>query len=139
MLSTFPLGHVLCYACCSAIVEKTPSRLQPSCPFCREHFTIDGVRLIHIDLPNGGSSSGWSTPRKFPCVEANPLDVAAAEGWPKKAAALVDPGARSHAEIRRLENKIHSVANRKCSVEEVKTLKDELELWLAGVKSNDQV
>lgn len=138
---SLPCGHILCYACCSSIVEKTPSRLAPSCPYCREHFTIEGVRLIRMDLPGGSSASGWSAPRKFPCVEANPSEQSS-DSWTKKASNGLHapaPASRNSAEVRRLESKVHSVANRKCSVEEVKTLKEELEGWLvADVKSNDQ-
>lgn len=51
-----PCGHVLCAECASTIIQKTSQRLQPACPFCREHFTEDGVRVIRIDF--SGSSGG---------------------------------------------------------------------------------
>ncbi|KAJ8501719.1 hypothetical protein ONZ45_g12058 [Pleurotus djamor] len=67
---SIPCGHVLCASCCSTIVEKTAARLQPVCPFCRESFTNDSIRLIRLDFP----TSGWSTPRrKGGTIEANVL------------------------------------------------------------------
>ncbi|KAI5122837.1 hypothetical protein M0805_003132 [Coniferiporia weirii] len=58
-----PCGHVLCESCATTIVEKTSPRLQPACPFCREHFTTDTIRVIRIDFSqsSGGGASGPST------------------------------------------------------------------------------
>ncbi|OCB86990.1 hypothetical protein A7U60_g5962 [Sanghuangporus baumii] len=58
-----PCGHVLCATCAETIIEKTSPRLAPLCPFCREGFSRDGVRVIRIDFSGssgGGSSSGMN-------------------------------------------------------------------------------
>ncbi|KAG2346438.1 hypothetical protein BDR05DRAFT_878523 [Suillus weaverae] len=123
-----PCGHVLCWGCCHKIVEKTLPRLQAACPFCSDHFTSDDVRLIRIDFPESGRlTSRWrgglSPSRRkdrFPLIEP---DVP-----------------RTHAETRRLEDKVARVAARKCSVEEVSTLHNELQDWLThDEKSHDQL
>jgi len=54
---TRKLGHVLCSSCCHKIIEEALPRLQPACPFCRDHFTRDDVRLIRIE---SSASSGWT-------------------------------------------------------------------------------
>lgn len=47
---------------------------------------------------------------------------------------------RSRAEARRLEDKVATVAAKKCSVEEVSSLHKELQEWLTSeVKEDDQV
>ncbi|KAG7095241.1 hypothetical protein E1B28_006015 [Marasmius oreades] len=141
-----PCGHVLCANCCNAIVEKTSERQQPACPFCREHFSTDDVRLIRTDF----SSSAWSTSRRLPA----PLETsnynknhknfndAAAAHWAKREERLPLPEggcSRVREEARRLEDKVAKVAAKKCSVEEVSTLHRELEDWLnSAVKDPDQ-
>ncbi|KII85528.1 hypothetical protein PLICRDRAFT_31715 [Plicaturopsis crispa FD-325 SS-3] len=125
---SIPCGHVLCRNCCNSIVEKTPSRLHPVCPFCREQFASDNVRLIRIDF----TASRWNTPRmRSGTLEANvdsPNDAPLTKSFP-----FVEPGFnRSRAEARRLEDKVAKVAAKKCSVEEVSTLHKELEDWLTS-------
>ncbi|KIK45727.1 hypothetical protein CY34DRAFT_42464, partial [Suillus luteus UH-Slu-Lm8-n1] len=134
---SIPCGHVLCSSCCHKIVEKTLPRLQPVCPFCRDHFTSEDVRLIRIDF----SASGWAnTRRRGGLTEA--LDIAD-RSTPRREDRFpfVEPGSsRTRAEARRLEDKVAKVAAKKCSVEEVSTLHNELQDWLThDEKSNDQL
>ncbi len=136
------VGHVLCASCSTTIADKTPSRLKPVCPFCREEFTANDIRLIRTDF-SSGSSGGFTTPRRFPPpMEASKSD-SATDLWARKAERflLSDVGcSRSREEARRLEDKVAKVASKKCSVEEVSTLHNELEEWLtSAVKSGDQV
>lgn len=122
-LTSVTLGHVLCSTCCHKIVEKTLPRLKPVCPFCREQFTSDDVRLIRIDF----SASGYATPRRRGGAhEALDNSTRHAPRFP-----IVEPGfSRTRAEARRLEDKVAAVAAKKCSVEEVSTLHQELQEWL---------
>lgn len=134
---SIPCGHVLCSSCCHKIVEKTLPRLQPVCPFCRDHFTSDDVRLIRIDF----SASGWATTRRRGGL-TEALDIA--DRTPSRRDdrfPLVEPGfSRSRAGARRLEDKVAKVAAKKCSVEEVSTLHDELQDWLThDEKPHDQL
>lgn len=126
----------MCASCCSNIVEKTSARLSPVCPFCREHFTIDTVRLIRTDF----SSSGWNTPRRLP----KSLNVSATDSavdlWSRREEKLLlsEGGcSRTRDEARRLEDKVAKVAAKKCSVEEVSTLHNELEQWLESASKLD--
>ncbi|KAJ7489199.1 hypothetical protein FB451DRAFT_1522670 [Mycena latifolia] len=129
---SIPCGHVLCSACCTTIAEKTSLRSSPACPFCREHFTSDSVRLIRMDF----NTSGWSTPRRLPNIEANPPDFIS-DAWSKRLM-LADGCSRSRQDARRLEAKVAKVAAKKCSVEEVTTLHKELQEWLTSdVKADD--
>ncbi|KAF7369177.1 RING-type domain-containing protein [Mycena venus] len=129
---SIPCGHVLCSSCCSTIAEKTTSRLSPACPFCRENFTSDSVRLIRMDF----NTSGWSTPRRLPNIEANVPDFTS-DAWSRRLA-LADGCSRSRQDARRLEAKVAKVAAKKCSVEEVTTLHKELQEWLTSdTKSDD--
>ena len=127
-------GHVLCASCCSAIVEKTTPRLQPACPFCRESFSPDSVRLIRMDF----TTSGWSTPRRYPHFE--PGSDFIGELLAKRTEHLLrfDPDPRSKSEARRLEDKVARIAAKKCSVEEVSALQKELEDWLKTAKDDQQ-
>ena len=129
-------GHVLCLSCCHAIVHKTHPKHAPACPFCRETFTIDTVRLIRVDF---GSSSGWSTPRGPAPRGALVEDLEVSD--PDDDILLLNPGVlKTRAEARRLERKVAKVAAKKCSVEEVTTLHKELQEWLTSdVKSDEQV
>ncbi|KAJ7097652.1 hypothetical protein C8R44DRAFT_368955 [Mycena epipterygia] len=130
---SIPCGHVLCSSCCTTIVEKTSPRLAPACPFCREHFTSDSVRLIRMDF----NTSGWSTPRRLPNIEANPGPDFISDAWSKRLM-LADGCSRSRQDARRLEAKVAKVAAKKCSVEEVTTLHKELQEWLTSdVKPDD--
>lgn len=127
-------GHVLCASCCTTIVEKTSPRLSPACPFCRESFTADAVRLIRMDF----TTSGWSTPRRYPHFETG--SDFTGELLAKRTAQLLrfDSDPRSKSETRRLEDKVARIAAKKCSVEEVSALHKELEDWLRSGKE-DQV
>ncbi|KAG2030216.1 hypothetical protein BDR03DRAFT_878846 [Suillus americanus] len=134
---SIPCGHVLCSSCCHKIVEKTLPRLQPVCPFCRDHFTSEDVRLIRIDF----SASGLATTRRRGGL-TEALDIAD-RSTPRREDRFpfVEPGSsRTRAEARRLEDKVAKVAAKKCSVEEVSTLHNELQDWLThDEKSNDQL
>jgi len=131
--STRP-GHVLCAGCCSAIVEKTAPRLQPTCPFCRESFAPDSIRLVRLDF----ATSGWSTPRRYPHFE--PGSDFTGELLAKRTEQLLrfDPDPRSKSETRRLEDKVARIAAKKSSVEEVSALQKELEDWLRTAKGDQQ-
>ncbi|KAH9920028.1 uncharacterized protein BXZ73DRAFT_104843 [Epithele typhae] len=128
---SIPCGHVLCLACCNNIVKKTPARLAPSCPFCRESFTGDSSRLIRIDF-----GSGFSTPKRSNTpkrVEALDFDVGEDD------VCLLNPASfKGRSEARRLESKVAQVAAKKCSVEEVSTLHKELQDWLRTDKVVDE-
>ena len=133
-------GHVLCLSCCSNILEKTTSRLAPACPFCREQFTRGTVRLIRIDF--NGPSSGWSTPKRSPNSPRPPLieddfpnDLFLKASTP----ALPDPGETRSREGRMLESKVARVASKKCSVEEVNALRQEVDRWLTEAVVADAV
>ncbi|PFH48820.1 hypothetical protein AMATHDRAFT_49213 [Amanita thiersii Skay4041] len=121
-----PCGHVLCAACCSTIVEKSPPRLAPVCPFCREQFTHESIRLIRMDF----TATGWGTPRRLPVYEA-PSDMHT-DALARRAERLLlsDPHSKSRPDARRLEDKVVRVASKKTSVEEVSILQRELEDWL---------
>ena len=122
-------GHVLCASCCTNIVEKTSPRLSPVCPFCREQFTNDSLRLIRMDF----TTSGWSTPRRLPASETfNDLNT---EMLQRKTERLLNSDGSKSIEVRRLEDKVNRVAAKKCSVEEVSSLYKELEEWLLAEKS----
>jgi hypothetical protein len=129
------VGHVLCANCCLTIVEKTSPRSSPVCPFCREPFTSDSSRLIRMDF----TTSGWSTPRRFPAMESF-NDTFSTEVLQKKTERLLSSVGSSKArpEVRRLEEKVARVAAKKCSVEEVSSLYTELDTWLRSEK-DDQV
>ncbi|KAJ3863124.1 MAG: hypothetical protein NXY57DRAFT_898092 [Lentinula lateritia] len=133
---TIPCGHVLCAGCCNSIVEKTSPRLSPVCPFCREQFTIDAVRLIRTDF----SSSGWNTPRRLPkSLDMSPND-SVADLWSRREEKLLfseGASSRTRDEARRLEDKVAKVAAKKCSVEEVTSLQQELEQWLKSASKLD--
>ncbi|KAJ3482649.1 hypothetical protein NLJ89_g12125 [Agrocybe chaxingu] len=126
---SIPCGHVLCASCCQTIVEKTSPRLSPACPFCREPFTAESPRLIRMDF----TTSGWSTPRRFPAVETFNTDL-----LQRKTERLLstEGGSRARIEVRRLEDKVARVAAKKCSVEEVSSLYKELEEWLLAEKDD---
>ncbi|KAJ3782995.1 hypothetical protein GGU10DRAFT_274467 [Lentinula aff. detonsa] len=133
---TIPCGHVLCASCCHSIVEKTSQRLSPVCPFCREQFTIDTVRLIHTDF----SSSGWNTPRRLPKTLDMSSNDSTTNLWSRREEKLLFPEggtSRTRDEARRLEDKVAKVAAKKCSVEEVNSLHHELEQWLKSTSKLD--
>lgn len=125
---SIPCGHVLCSSCCHKIVEKTLPRLQPVCPFCREHFSGDDVRLIRIDF-SASRRRGGQQEHHDAVVQQPPRE----ERFP-----IIEPTfSRSRVEARRLEDKVAKVAAKKCSVEEVSTLHQELQDWLTHDESSD--
>jgi hypothetical protein len=133
---SIPCGHVLCASCCNTIVEKTSSRLTPVCPFCREQFTSESVRLIRTDF----TTSGWSTPRGRGAGTETNLNIPN-DAWARNNDKMMfsDHGSsRNRAEARRLEDKVAKVAAKKCSVEEVSTLHKELQDWLTSEVPDDQ-
>lgn len=132
-------GHVLCLSCCNTILEKTTSRLSPACPFCREQFTRGTVRLIRIDF--NGPSSGWSTPRRSPNSPRPPLieDDFPNDLLKASAPTFPDLGEARAREGRMLESKVARVASKKCSVEEVTALQQEVDRWLTEVTTVDAV
>jgi len=122
-------GHVLCSSCCHKIVEKTLPRLQPVCPFCREHFSGDDVRLIRIDFSAASRRRGGQQEHHDAVDQQPPRE----ERFP-----IIEPTfSRSRVEARRLEDKVAKVAAKKCSVEEVSTLHQELQDWLTHDESSD--
>ena len=131
----FSIGHVLCANCCLTIVEKTsPRSSSPVCPFCLEPFTSDSTRLIPMKF----TTSGWSTPRRFPAMESF-NDTFNTEVLQKKTERLLSSvGSPKAREVRRLEEKVARVAAKKCSVKEVSSLYTELDTWLRSEK-DDQV
>ena len=133
--SLLSLGHIFCAHCCSTIVEKTPPRLSPVCPFCREQFSSDSIRLIRLDF----QFSGRNAPRRLPLLEAT--HEAHTEALAKRAERLLVPdgASRSRPEVRRLQEKVARVAATKTSVEEVSSLHRELEDWLMNAERDEQV
>jgi hypothetical protein len=85
------------------------------------------------------TTSGWSTPRRFPAMESF-NDTFSTEVLQKKTERLLSSVGSSKArpEVRRLEEKVARVAAKKCSVEEVSSLYTELDTWLRSEK-DDQV
>ena len=83
------------------------------------------------------TTSGWSTPRRFPAVETfNEFNT---EMLQRKTERLLNSNnSKAGIEVRRLEDKVARVAAKKCSVEEVSSLYKELEGWLLAEK-DDQV
>lgn len=131
---SFAPGHVLCSTCCHKIVEKTLPRFKPVCPFCRENFTSDDVRLIRIDFSASGYTIPWRRGGKHEAHDARDHSPHREDRFP-----IVEPSyPRSRAEsTRRLEDKVAKVAAKKCSVEEVSRLHRELEDWLSQDDSPD--
>ncbi|KAF7295370.1 RING-type domain-containing protein [Mycena indigotica] len=129
--NSIPCGHVLCASCCTTIAEKTAPKLSPACPFCRENFTPDSVRLIRLDF----NTSGWTTPRRLPNMDTNPPDFAS-DAWNKRLM-MADGCSRTRLDARRLEAKVAKVAAKKCSVEEVTHLHKELQEWLMSDPKDD--
>lgn len=125
-LSLF-LGHVLCLGCCEKIISKTSPRLSPACPFCRESFTRENVRVIRIDF----GISGHGTPKRG-TLDAPDIvtDIFSRKDDLKLAEPIIT--SRSREDVRRLELKVARVAAQKSSVEEVSMLHQELQAWLAA-------
>lgn len=132
-------GHVLCASCCTSIVEKTSSRLSPACPFCREPFTRDSLRIIRMDF----TTSGWSTPHRVPAIStASEFNKVLFDQTTGSLLNFTNPKAGLN--VRRLEERVARVAAKKCSVEEVSALYKELEEWIVAekderVRNNDSI
>lgn len=84
------------------------------------------------------TTSGWSTPRRYPNFESG--SDFTGELLAKRTEQLLrfDSDSRSKSETRRLEDKVARIAAKKCSVEEVSALQKELEDWLKSGR-DDQV
>jgi hypothetical protein len=125
VLLTYPpratsTGHILCLSCFNNILEKSTPKRVPCCPFCREQFSADGVRIIRVDFTP--ASSGWSTPRANGIHEV----IVESDGEDNLSAGL-----KSREQAKRLESKVARVAAKKCSVDEVSALHRELQDWLS--------
>ncbi|KAF9527170.1 hypothetical protein CPB83DRAFT_895412 [Crepidotus variabilis] len=122
-------GHVLCASCCTNIVEKTSPRLNPACPFCREPFTQDSLRIIRMDF----TTSGWSTPHRIPAIStASEFNKVLFDQTTGSLLSLTN--SKAGLGVRRLEERVARVAAKKCSVEEVSALYKELEEWIIAEK-----
>ncbi|KAJ3551579.1 hypothetical protein NM688_g4622 [Phlebia brevispora] len=124
---SIPCGHVLCLNCCKNILEKTNPRATPCCPFCREVFTAEGIRIVRVD--HTPFSSGWSTPK----ATGNSVHDVIVESDAEDTLSL---GLKSREQAKRLESKVFRVALKKSSVEEVTTLHRELQDWLSSKTSS---
>jgi hypothetical protein len=58
------IGHVLCAMCCVSIIDS--SQTSTLCPFCRNPYTRDGVRVIRIE-----SSNSSNTPLEDSVIESS--------------------------------------------------------------------
>ncbi len=128
----------MCASCATTIAEKTPARLKPVCPFCREEFVAEDIRIIRTDFV----TSGWAAPRRQAPSMEHSKSESAADVWTRKTdkLAFVDAGGhRSREEARKLEDKVAKVASKKSSVEEVSNLHQELKDWMNAAKAGDQV
>ena len=126
---TLPLlpGHVLCLGCCEKIISKTSPRLPPACPFCREPFAHENVRVIRIDF----AASGHGIPKRgAPDAPDILTDIFSRKDDLKLTEPIIT--SRSREDVRKLELKVARVAAQKSSVEEVSTLHRELQAWLAA-------
>ena len=130
------LGHVLCLGCCEKIVSKTSPRLSPACPFCRETFTRENVRVIRIDF---NTTRGHDTAKRAPLDAPDILtDIFSRKDDLKLTEPMIT--SRSREDVRKLELKVARVAAQKSSVEEVSMLYQELKAWLAAeTKGETQV
>ncbi|KAI6029170.1 hypothetical protein BKA83DRAFT_4032954, partial [Pisolithus microcarpus] len=127
ILHSIPCGHVLCSRCYHKIVEKTLPCLKPVCPFCWEHFTSDNVHLIHIDFFASGYIPSWHRGGMHEAHDA--IDHQPAR-WEERFPLIEPTYLCSQTEIHRPEGKVARVAVKKCSVEEVSSLHQELQEWL---------
>ena len=121
------LGHILCLSCFNNILDKSTPKRTPCCPFCREQFSGDSIRIIRVDFT--AVNSGWSTPRANGVHEV----IVESDGEDNLSAGL-----KPRDQAKRLERKVARVAAKKCSVEEVSSLQKELQDWLA-TKPYEQV
>ncbi|KAI0049376.1 hypothetical protein FA95DRAFT_1489359 [Auriscalpium vulgare] len=128
---SLPCGHLMCLNCCNTIIEKA-TRQAPVCPFCREEFIRNSVRLIRVDFT--GAGSGSNTPRRSPYSPRAPLIE---DNYPndlllKATTAVADPAKLRARAALALESKVARIASKKCSVDEVQELHQELQQWLAS-------
>ncbi|TDL20315.1 hypothetical protein BD410DRAFT_805110 [Rickenella mellea] len=132
--SSIPCGHVLCNHCSETICEKASPRQPSLCPFCREPFTADSIRVIRVDC-----SSRASTPRPNLALEIPEETILWERREDDRALPFDSDAARIRGEVRVLEDKVAKVASKKCSVEELYTLHKELQDWLTaeGNKNSD--
>ena len=122
----FFLGHVLCLGCCEKIISKTSPRLSPTCPFCRDPFIRENVRVIRIDFNTSGHAALKRATLDAPDIVTDIFSR-------KDDLKLPEPiTSRSPEDVRRLEQKVARVAAQKSSVEEVSMLYQELQAWLAA-------
>lgn len=87
--------------------------------------------MIRMDF----TTSGWTTPRRLPTVEANydiTSDLLARRT--ERLLSTTDGLSKSRLGARRLEERVHKVASQKCSVEEVTALHKEITDWLLAEK-----
>ncbi|EFI26674.1 hypothetical protein CC1G_15445 [Coprinopsis cinerea okayama7 len=83
------------------------------------------------------TTSGWSTPRRFPTIETNyGINSEVLARRTERLLSTTDGLSRTRLEARRLEDKVAKVAAKKCSVEEVSALHKELEDWLLAEKDD---
>lgn len=121
-------GHVLCLGCCEKIISKTSPRLSPACPFCRETFSRENVRVVRIDF---NTTTGHGVPKRTPLEAPDILtDIFSRKEDLKLAEPMII--SRSREDVRKLELKVARVAAQKSSVEEVSMLHQELHAWLAA-------
>ena len=93
-------------------------------------FTSDTVRLIRVDF--SGHGSGYSTPRATDAPDNHILGAGDDD-------VLLFTGDKDRDKTRvKLESKVARVAGKKCSVEEVKHLHQELRNWLSTDKKRDE-
>lgn len=81
------------------------------------------------------SGSGYSTPRFVPGTNDGSDEEMISDAFSRKAERMLmtEGGcSRSRVTARRLEDKVAKVAAKKCSVEEVSTLHNELQEWLTS-------
>ena len=122
------LGHILCLGCCEKIISKTSPHQSPVCPFCRESYTRDAVRVIRIDF---STTNGHATSKRAPLDAPDILtDIFSRKEDIKLAEPLIT--SRSREDIRKLELKVARIAAQKSTVEEVSMLYHELQAWLAA-------
>ncbi|EIW75555.1 hypothetical protein CONPUDRAFT_131797 [Coniophora puteana RWD-64-598 SS2] len=136
---SIPCGHVFCATCCSKIIEKTLPKHTPACPFCREQFTRNDIRLIRFDYSN----TSWPTPQGKPAIIEDMAGQFPATRQEARFPVVEDSFSSKPSSSRRtktvLETKVAKVAAKKCSVEEVQTLLQELTQWLGhDGKPDDQ-
>ncbi|KAI5825684.1 hypothetical protein K523DRAFT_396918 [Schizophyllum commune Tattone D] len=131
---TLPCGHVLCRACCDAIVEKSPPRLEPVCPFCREAFKASDPRVVRVDWAAMPRSQSVAPP-----INDNPTRIPSLSGNIWKEHSHPSDNSRGRPEARQLEDKVAKLAATKTSVEAIQNLLADLDHWLLHAKRDSSV